>query len=75
MIGHGNRGVGTVPRKVMILSYITEKFEYESICSKLPAEHTAMYKLYLINLSENMCIRGSDMERIQSIWMQLRFET
>jgi len=58
-----------------MLGYINEKLVYGSICSKLPAEHTGMWKCYLIFCSENMCSSGAEIERPQSSWMQLRIHT
>lgn len=75
MVGHGYWGEATGQGQVRMFSYNNEKLVYGSICSKLPAECTGIWKCYLINCSENMYSGGSELERPQSFWMQLRIHT
>jgi len=75
MVGHGKWGEGTGLGRVRKLGCINDKSVYGSICSKLPAECTGMWKRYLINHPENMCSSGSVIGRPPSFWTQLSIHT
>jgi len=71
IVGQGNRGEGTKKVNVRKLGYIDNKVVYGPRCSKLPAEWAGMWMRYTIHRSENKCCSGSEIERPQSLWIQL----
>jgi hypothetical protein len=61
--------------KVRKLGYCNQTLVYGSMCSELLAGHTGIWKPYVIYPSENMRGSGSEIQRLQSFWMQLIIHT
>jgi len=75
MVDHGILPEGTGQGNISKWGYMNEKFVTRSICSTLAAERPAMWKLYLIHQSQNMCSSGSEIEILQIFCMQFSIHT